>query len=163
MCDNSFTLFVNGNKAGAGNDYKSAFLIDVRSLLKQGENVFAVDAVNHLNDNTLPPETGEVPAGSENPAGLLFYARVRPANNAETNDFISDATWICSDKRQSGWEQASFAAADWRPASKLGDMGMIRWRVSKDYLVTKISASYPGKVRCALVAADPLSTALSRP
>jgi mono/diheme cytochrome c family protein len=165
VCDNSFTLFVNGKQAGAGNDYKNAFLFDLRPFLKAGENLIAIDAVNHLNDNTAPPDSGAVPAGSENPAGLLFYARLRPEDNSATNDIISDHTWVCSDKRQSGWEQPAFATAagDWQPAEKLGEMGMVPWRVTKEYVLTKISAAYPGKVRAALVGADPLTTALGRP
>jgi hypothetical protein len=37
------------------------------------------------------------------------------------------------------------------------------WRISKDYLTSKLAAAYPGKVRAALVAADPLMVALGRP
>ena len=42
-------------------------------------------------------------------------------------------------------------------------MMMVPWRVTKEYVLTKISGAYPGKVRCALVAADPLTMALGRP
>src|SRR6185436_18349575 len=87
----------------------------------------------------------------------------RPADNTKTNDFISDHTWLCLDKRQSGWEQPGFNTANWQPAEKLGEMGMVPWRVTKEYVLTKISAAYPGKVRASLVAADPLTTALGRP
>jgi membrane-bound inhibitor of C-type lysozyme len=163
VCDNSFTLFVNGKQAGSGNDYKNAFLVDLRPYLKKGENLFAIDAVNHLNDNTPPPDSRTVPAGSENPAGLLFYARLRHSEDSMTNDFISDHTWLCTDNKQSKWQEPDFSASGWQPAEKLGEMGMIPWRVSKDYLLTKISASYPGKVRAALVAADQLTAALGRP
>jgi hypothetical protein len=163
VCDNSFTLFINGRKAGSGNDYKNAFLFDLHPWLKSGENLIAIDAVNHLNDNTPPPETGEIPAGSENPAGLLFYARLRSASGTTTNDFISDDTWVCSAKRESDWQSPGFAAVDWQPAFKLGEMMMVPWRVTREYVLTRISGAYPGKIRCALVAADPLTTALGRP
>jgi hypothetical protein len=163
VCDNSFTLYVNGQKVGTGNDFKTAFLFDLRSALKPGENLFAVDAVNHLNDNTPPPETGDIPAGAENPAGLIFYARLRSDHGVKTNDFISDNTWLWSAKRQPNWQKPEFDASDWKPAVKLGEMGMIPWRVTKDYVATRIAASYPGQTRAALVAADPLTTALGRP
>jgi mono/diheme cytochrome c family protein len=159
-CDNSFTLFVNGKKAGSGNDYKNGSLIDLRALLKTGENLIAVDAVNNLPDNT-EPKTANPPAGTENPAGLLFYARLR--HGQKTNDFASDATWLCSAEKQKNWQQSDFAAKDWKSAIKLGEMGMAPWRVTKDYLITKLAASYPGKVRASLVAADPLLVALGRP
>ena len=40
---------------------------------------------------------------------------------------------------------------------------MIPWRVSQSYLAAKLAGAYPGKVRAALVAADPLMVALARP
>jgi len=163
VCDNSFTLFVNGKKVGAGNDFKNAFLVDLRPFLQPGENLFAVDSVNHLNDNTLPPDSGEPPAGSDNPAGLLFYARLRSDKGSKTNDFISDNSWVWSEQRQPNWQKPEFLAAGWKTAFKLGEMGMIPWRVTKEYVLTKISSAYPGKVRAVLVAADPLTTALGRP
>jgi mono/diheme cytochrome c family protein len=159
-CDNSFTLYVNGKIAGSGNDYKNGSLIDLRALLRVGENVFAIDAVNNLPDNT-EPKTANPPAGTENPAGLLFYARLRQGQ--KMNDFVSDASWARSAEKQKNWEQPDFTPADWKPAVKLGEMGMAPWRISKEYLTTKFAAAYPGKVRASLVAADPLLVALGRP
>src|SRR5438552_5228431 len=46
ICDNSFTLFVNGHHLGSGSDFKAAYLFDLRPWLKPGENVLAADAVN---------------------------------------------------------------------------------------------------------------------
>ena len=40
---------------------------------------------------------------------------------------------------------------------------MLPWRVTKDYLVTRLTGAYPGKARAALVASDSLLTALGRP
>jgi mono/diheme cytochrome c family protein len=163
-CDNSFTLFVNGRKVGSGNDYKNASLFDLRAWLKPGENVFAVDAVNNLPDNT-EPVSANPPAGTENPAGFLFYARLRHSEGGaqKTNDFASNNSWLCSSEKQKNWEKAEFTVANWTQAIKLGEMGMVPWRVSKDYLTTKLAAAYPGKVRASLVAADPLMVALGRP
>lgn len=161
ICDNSFTLFVNGHPVGSGSEFKTAFLFDLKPWLKAGENVFAVDAVNNLADNT--PPNGEPPAGSENPAGLLFYARLRLAEPASTLDFVSDGSWICSETKAESWELPAFAARDWNAAIKLGDIGMLPWRASKEYIAGKMAAAYPGKVRAALVGADPLMTAMGRP
>jgi hypothetical protein len=163
-CDNSFTLFVNGRKAGSGNDFKNASLIDLRAFLKPGENVFAIEGVNNLPDNTAP-DSANPPAGSENPAGLLFYARLRYTQNGaqKTNDFVSNASWLCSAEKEKNWEQSNFTATNWKPAVKLGEMGIPPWRISKDYLTTKFAAAYPGKVRASLVAADALLVALGRP
>ena len=167
ICDNSFTLFVNGEKVGSGNDFKEASVFDLRPHLKPGTNLFAIDAVNHLPNNSLPAAT-EPPPGTENPAGLLFYARLRTrapgvAGHAATHDFASDSSWLCSNIKQSGWEGPDYRPNDWAPAVELGDMGMVPWRVNKSYLAGKIGAAYPGKYRAALVAADPLMVALARP
>src|SRR5262249_6974373 len=74
--DNTFTFYVNGKLAGSGDDFKNGYLFDLRPFLKIGENTFVVDAVNNLAGN-IPPTSAEPPPGSESPAGLLFYARLR--------------------------------------------------------------------------------------
>jgi hypothetical protein len=162
--DNSFTLYVNGRKAGMGDEFKNAYVFDLRPWLKPGQNLFAVDAVNNLPDNSAPTDT-KAPPESDNPAGLLFYARLRPLEKGirKTNDFSSDATWICSTQKQANWQMPEFAAENWDHAVKLGESGMLPWRVTKVYITTKLAAAYPGKVRASLVASDPLMTALGRP
>jgi len=97
--------------------------------------LIAVDAVNHLPDNSLP--AGDPPPNSDNPAGLLFYARLRqspPPSTADAKpavlDFASDDSWIVPVRsRRAG--TASFAPKDWSPAVKTGDIGMLPWRESK--------------------------------
>jgi len=167
ICDNSFTLYLNGRKVGSGSDFKEAVLFDLRSFLKPGDNLFAVDAVNHLPDNT-DPGAGEPAPGTENPAGLLFYARLRTSNagaatNEIINDFASDGSWVCSSAMHEHWETPGFAPDNWTAAVVLGDMGIVPWRVSESYLAGKLAGAYPGSVRAALVAADPLLVALARP
>ncbi|MFN7141793.1 MAG: DUF1549 domain-containing protein, partial [Limisphaerales bacterium] len=81
-CDNSFVLYVNGTKIGEGNDYTKPSLFDLRNVLKAGENVVAVRGANHLPNNSLP-KAGELVPGTDNPAGLLLYARVRSGKDGE--------------------------------------------------------------------------------
>ncbi len=164
MCDNSFTLFVNGQKVGSGNEFKNVYLFDLRPFLKPGENLLAVDAVNNLPDNSPPTPEKTVP-GTENPAGFLFYARMRQNEPGakQTNDFASDKSWLASGTKQDGWQKPQFAADGWLPAVVLGDAGMSPWRVNKASLATKLATAYPGKVRASMVAADPLMVALGRP
>jgi len=163
ICDNSFTLFVNGHQLGSGNEFKNPYLFDLKPWLRKGTNLFAIDAINHLADNNVPK--GPPPPGSENPAGLLFYARLRNVDKgiSQTNDFVSDTSWICIDSKKESWELPEFVPTDWNAAVKLGEIGMLPWRENKDHIAGKLAASYPGKVRAALVAADPLMTALGRP
>ncbi len=152
VCDNSFELFVNGKKAGEGNDYSKPLMIDIKRWLKTGNNVIAVHAVN-----------ASVAAGTNNPAGLYVYARVRAGAGKKVIDFASDASWIVTGQAFAGWEQAGFAAKDWTPASELGTGGIQPWRLRSDLIAVRFAALHQGAVRAALVAADPLTTALGRP
>ncbi len=164
LCDNRFTLYVNGQKVGGGNDFKEPAILDLRPFLKPGANVFAVDAINTLPDNSLPGP-GEPPAGTENPAGFLFYARLRSHDGKKEKkyDFASDNSWVCTNTMQTAWETSAFNSENWPSATVLGDMGMVPWRASKYEIATKIANLYPGSVRASLVAADPLMVAMARP
>ena len=162
--DNIFTLYVNGRKVGNGNEFKNAYLYDLRPFLKKGDNVFATEAVNNLPDNSDPTPEKAV-AGTENPAGFVFFARLRHVANGvtKTNDFISDGTWLQTNVKQSGWEKPEFAAENWKKAEVLGDMMMQPWRMTRAYMATKLASAYDGGIRASLVAADPLMVALGRP
>lgn len=166
-CDNSFELFVNGHKAGEGSDFSKPSMIDLKKWLKRGDNVLAVHAINNLPDNTVPAPGKAVP-GTENPAGFFLYARVRAAGRPEkVMDFASDATWQVTDQEIAGWEQPGFNETGWRPANALGGPGIVPWRLSTTLIASQFATAYgsthPGTVRAALVAADPLMTALGRP
>lgn len=163
-CDNTFTLYVNGTKSGSGDDYSHPAVLDVRQFLKKGENLIAIEAVNNLPGNTAPTTQTAV-AGTENPAGLIFYARIRGAGKGAKNimDFISDKSWTWSTQKSDGWEKASFASANWNSSVELGGMTMQPWRMRRDFIPNKLAQDHPGTVRAALVAADPLAVALGRP
>jgi hypothetical protein len=162
--DNSFTLFVNGQKVGAGKDFTHPDRFDLSKLLKPGENVIAIEGVNNLPANVAPtPETAI--AGTENPAGLLFYLRVRAgAKGAEkTTEIISDKSWTMSEEKIAGWEKPGFQSAGWSNAVDLGAMLMLPWRLTKKVVFEKLPENKLGTIRASLVAADPLQVALGRP
>jgi hypothetical protein len=167
-CDNSFELFVNGHKAGAGSDFGKPSLINLKPWLEIGDNLMAVHAINHLPDNSLPTPEKAVP-GTENPAGLFIYARLRaPHRPAESvMDFGSDASWIVTDKATNDWEKPAFQATGWQRANELGPIGVAPWRLPSNLIATRFAAQFAathtGQVRASLVAADPLMTALGRP
>jgi len=160
MCDNSFTLYLNGKKVGMGSEFKEAYRYNLAPFLRVGENVIAAEAANHLPDNSLP-KRDQAAVGSDNPAGFLFYARIRSAGKAL--DIVTDKSWVQTNAQQSGWEQSRFDATSWQPSVELGDVNMQPWRVGKGYLISKLASAYDGKVRASLVAADPLMVALGRP
>jgi hypothetical protein len=152
VCDNSFDLYVNGYKAGAGKDYGKPFMIDIYRWLKPGDNVIAVHAVN-----------APVGAGTNNPAGLLIYGRIRARDGRKVMDFVTDSSWLVTDSEASGWEQPKFAARDWVAASDLGPGEIQPWHLQRDLIAARFAAMHPEVVRASLVAADPLMTAMGRP
>jgi hypothetical protein len=164
ICDNGFTLFVNGKKVGAGSEFKEAYRYNLAPYLHTGPNVIAIEAANHLPDNSLP-KRGQAAPGSDNPAGLLFYGRIRTsqAGKERKMDLVTDKSWVQSNQMKTGWEQPQFAATDWQPAVELGAFNMQPWRVAKGYLIGKLASAYEGKVRASLVPADALMVALGRP
>jgi len=158
--DNAHRLWVNGKSARKVNDtpWNETSIIDLTSLLQSGTNVFALEATNG----------GDGP----NPAGVLFYARLRTKapspnpTNAPTGtqwDFASDASWKASTNRVEGWQKADFNDATWDKAQFLGPAGMAPWNVGSRFAEAVHGRAAYGTVRAALVNADPLTLALGRP
>jgi hypothetical protein len=151
-CDNSFEMFVNGHQAGTGANYAKPFMVDLKPWLKPGDNLVAVQASNS-------------PAGEPNPAGLFVYARIRAnlRGKERAMDFVSDSSWLVTDKETAGWEQPAFEAHDWTAASELGAAGIAPWKLPGDIIARQFAARIGSDVRAALVAADPLMVAMGRP
>jgi mono/diheme cytochrome c family protein len=158
--DNAHRLWVNGKSARKVNDipWNETSIIDLSSLLQPGANVFALEATN----------------GGEglNPAGVLFYARLRseapsptPTNTVVGTqwDFASDASWKSSTNRVEGWQKPDFNDAAWGKAQFLGPAGMAPWNVGPRFAEAVHGRAAYGTVRASLVNADPLTLALGRP
>jgi mono/diheme cytochrome c family protein len=147
-CDDSFEMFVNGHKAGSGADYKNAFMIDLKPWLNPGDNLIAIEASNALNA-----------------AGIFVYARIRAnlRGKERVMDFVTDDSWMVTDKRVPGWEEYGFEARDWTSASVLGEAGMAPWKLPDDTIARQFADRDENDVRAALVHADPLMVALGRP
>ncbi|MEO6036154.1 MAG: DUF1549 domain-containing protein [Verrucomicrobiota bacterium] len=163
-CDNTFALFVNGQQAGAGKDWTHPETLDIAKLLHTGENVVAVEAVNNLPGNVAPtPQTAI--AGTENPAGLLFYLQmhVRENDAVKRIEMVSDNSWLATEQKIAGWEKGVPAADKWASAVELGAISILPWRLSNGAIVSKLAENLPGTFRAALVAADSLMVALGRP
>ena len=147
--DNNFTLTVNGKRVGAGRNSISPEFFDVRSFLKKGQNVIAVAAVN-LQPNGRNPVAAELTPESDNPAGLLLYARLRARD--QVLDLVTDAAWEFNERGQ-----------NWVKAVELGDADMAPWKLGQKFMDTAAAQQDALPVRASLVAADPLMVALGRP
>jgi hypothetical protein len=110
--DNAFECWVNGRRAGSGDDFKHAYRMNVTSLLKPGANVIAVEAVNG----------GDAP----NPAGLIAQLRIvyGPAHVVEV---ATDSHWEAAQAVAANWRTEPGAANGWAAAMELGPLGMAPW------------------------------------
>jgi hypothetical protein len=161
VCDNSYTLYVNGTKVVSGKDYTDPNLADLRPHLKTGTNVIAVAAVNHTPDNKPPPADQPPRDADANPAGFLFFSRIRLASG--TVEVASDASWGWSKQKKEGWEKRDFIMEDAQPAAELGSPSASPWKLDDQLGATLAMSKAHTDVRTSLVASDPLTLALGRP
>jgi len=113
-CDNLFVLYLNGRPVGESETDNNAWgrgkRWDLTKLLVPGRTVLAIEGVN-----TLP-----------GPAGLI----VRFVADLEDGQQIvleSDASWKCSAKAISNWEQPDFDDQKWSAATVVGQYGGGPW------------------------------------
>jgi len=108
--DTHARLWVNGVEVGEVFARRSLSLIvehervkmwDVTSLMKPGDNVIAVEAVNY---NTF---------GS---AGVNIYGELR--NGSATTKLLSDSLWRVSDRAPEAWRSVGFDDRAWQTASQ---------------------------------------------
>jgi mono/diheme cytochrome c family protein len=175
--DNTHRLWVNGREVRRKNDipWAETSVLDLRSGLRKGANTFALEATN----------AGDSP----NPAGILFYARLRLSAPGETGlsgagsakdagdqlkdsgtagegqvlDFGSDSSWRVINENIEGWQRPEFDASEWARAQVLGPPDMEPWQLGTPFASKVSGRSVYGKVRASLVAADPMTRALGRP
>ncbi len=101
--DNSFTVWVNGQRIGEGNDWANLVEFSLTKSLLPGDNVIAVEANN---------EGG--------PAGLVVHLKSKGKMGLSV---VSDGTWKASDKASPGWQKLDFKDAGWKSALVLGPYG----------------------------------------
>jgi mono/diheme cytochrome c family protein len=162
VCDNSFTLYLNGKKMVSGQDYQTPNFADLLPQLRAGENVLAVEAVNHTPNNK-PPSRDQPPNEADaNPAGLLVYVRLRGPDGVK--DFATDRSWLWSRHPGRDWVAPGYEAADWQPAFEVGTAEAGPWSLGgKLEQAMDTALIHGGNVRASLVPADPLMLAMGRP
>ncbi|MBE7502411.1 MAG: hypothetical protein HS113_19425 [Verrucomicrobiales bacterium] len=117
--DNSFTVWVNGVRAGQGDNFHRTFTFDVGPLLLVGVNRFAVAAENG----------GDAP----NPAGWIGALEVR-WRDGRTVQWATDAGWVSAPVVEDGWQRQPARTPDWLPALELGPLEMGPWNKPKEEL-----------------------------
>lgn len=124
IADAGCVTFVNGKPAGEGGPvrtddcWKKPEALDVRGLLKAGQNLLTVEAEN----------TGRIPytpGHRSNPAGLIALLKVRFENGLEWT-LPTSRTWSAAQRSDAG-------PTEWRSAMELGAFGTAPWnRVGPD-------------------------------
>jgi putative heme-binding domain-containing protein len=104
-CDNQFTLFINGQQALAGNEWTQLESSDVTKLLRQGDNIIAVEAIDE--------------------GGLAgFIARLDVTSDADkTTSLVTDKSWKVSVPVDGQWKSAGFNDASWKESKEFGPAG----------------------------------------
>ncbi len=110
--DNTFELWVNGQKAGEGDNFNEISHPEVTALVKPGVNILTVAARNG----------GDAP----NPAGLIGILVVK-YRNGQTVEIPTDNTWQSATTTTDKWITATNALAGWGAAMELGRFGMAPW------------------------------------
>ena len=109
--DNSFELWINGRKAGRGDNFHQLYPLDVKALLRPGVNVAAVAAENG--------------GDSPNPAGLIGTLKIRDKSGRE---YVvhTDQEWRTVLSVGDDWTTQA-PPTGWTPATVLGPFGMGPW------------------------------------
>ncbi len=110
--DNEFELWVNGRRAGGGEDFSHTYVMDCTLLLLPGTNLLAVVAVNG--------------ADAPNPAALIGNLIIK-YRDGRTVEVRTDGAWESAKTVQGNWRTDVTAPVAWEPAMELGAVGMEPW------------------------------------
>jgi hypothetical protein len=125
--DNEFELWVNGRRAGGGDDFTHTYTMDCTRLLVPGTNLLAVLGVNA--------------ADAPNPAGLVGNLVIK-YRDGRTVQVPTDSHWEAAMTAQDNWKSAIAAPVAWEPAMELGAVGMEPWG-NVDHAAGPSKAIYP--------------------
>jgi hypothetical protein len=110
--DNSFELWVNGQRIGTGDNFHQNYEFDVAAMLRPGANVLAVAADNG----------GDKP----NPAGLIGCLMVQFADGGMLS-VATDAKWQSATEASGDWMTDAASKVGWNSAMDLGGFAMAPW------------------------------------
>lgn len=105
-CDDTYGLFVNDERVGAGTSWEQLDTYDLLPYLRKGKNAIAVLAEN----------------ASEGPAGLMAKVTVK-SKRADPISVSTGKKWKTSLKIADGWRKPEFDDANWESARALGAFG----------------------------------------
>ena len=110
--DNSFECWVNGKRAGAGDDFSRLYELNIARLLRPGSNLIAVKAVNG--------------ADAPNPAGMIGLLTIKYQDGRKAT-VPTDGEWQSAVEASGSWRSDASQSTGWGRAMVLGPMGMAPW------------------------------------
>ena len=132
--DTHVKIHVNGTQVGeqfarrnlsASVNPKLLIVYDIKPLLRQGENVIAVDARNY---GTMSAELE--PGGPDRSGGFHLYGEIRDTKG-KMRPITSDASWKASGSEEPGWNRPGYDDRGWRSAK--GDPKPTVWVTYPDF------------------------------
>lgn len=148
-CDNSYTLFANGQKIHAGEAWDSPDAVILTGKLKAGKNEIVI--------------VGKNGGGGPNPAGLICEI-VAHLPDKQVVAIATDDTWQWTRSRPDGKGKFKTEPDDWQAAVVVKNAAV--WNGALPQLTTAINAGSQSvglRVRASLVKSDFLMRSLGRP
>jgi len=148
-CDNSYTLYANGTKIHAGENWEAPDTVVLTGKLKVGENEVVIVAKNG--------------GSGPNPAGL-FCEVVAYSADKQATTIATDDSWLWTKTLPDGKGKFKTEPTDWQAAAAVN--GAAVWQGVHPQLLAALAASGQSvglKVRASLVKSDFLMRALGRP
>lgn len=143
-CDNEFTLSVNGKMAAKSNDWMSPQVVDLKPLLKKGENQILVIGKN----------------GGAGPNAAAFYFQAQMQQGKQTATIVSDPTWQAT----AAPNGAVPAQAQWTNAVAVPNQnGWDSIAEKMQQARAQLAGSGSLRVRASLMKSDLLMRSLGRP
>jgi hypothetical protein len=99
--DNSWELYVNGERVAEGQGWEEAKRVPVARFLRAGRNVIAVKATN-----------------ADGPAGALVQIAIGRGGTRQV--MVSNSDWRAAEEAAEGWADREFDDSDWGGALSFG-------------------------------------------
>lgn len=149
-CDNEYTLYVNGRKLQADDNWETVEAVPMETALKAGSNEILIVAKNG--------------GGSPNPAALIFEATFRMPDKSERT-IGSNVEWEWTTTLPDGNGKFKKAPTDWKPAVPVDSPQIWSGRVEPEMAALRVQSSGGAirMVRASLVKSDALMRSLGRP
>lgn len=115
--DDKFIAYLNGERLGSHNTWRSFREFNVTKRLQPGKNVLAIRAEN-------------TPVTHANPAGLL--CSLETARTGAITRILSDTVWRVAKVEASGWTNIVFDDSSWQSAKSVAKYGDKPWEKIPD-------------------------------